>query len=141
MSGLEQDATKVDSFRDRLPTKAQGLVLSRVSGLCRAMGRPPSELTAAGAFIELRGQHLPYVPDDGVGPVPYEPGQVSLPDQVGPMASPKDCLCAAHSELLEGGRSCLLQSPEEIRPAIELCGVSKPYVDPAFNSPKLYSAF
>ena len=73
--------------------------------------------------------------------MPYRREFLSLPD-VGDQAMViEDHLAAAHRDQLVGPTSSLLRADDEIQSAFERSGVTSPYVDPAFNSPRVYGVF
>lgn len=114
----------------------QAPCLARIANACERVGRPPAEMSPAGAFVELCGASLPYLADAG-GLMPYDKGLVSL---LGIGATPFPCeesLSPAHRDLVVGDRASMLSSSDETAAALEREGV-KPYVDPAFRSPNVY---
>ena len=62
------------------PTCLQKDVLEQVAAACQQMGKPPADMSAAGAFQELCGSKLLYL-GEGVGPVLYERDKVALPSR------------------------------------------------------------
>ena len=59
------------------------------------MGKPPADLTPAGAFLELCGTKLPYL-GEGAGPIPYERDLVALPSGSALPVDPLEHLSVLH---------------------------------------------
>ena len=119
------------------PNRLQRMSLQRLSSVYESLGAPPPEISPATAFRELCGNTVPYLTEDN-GPRPYQEGLVSLPD-VGVPISLKEGLDVSTHEQVCGRPDLLLNSNEEAQSALDDLDLVKPYVDPAFNSPRTYA--
>ena len=117
----------------------QSAALSRIVASFAEVGKPPSGMSAAGAFHELCRETLPYINDSG-GPAPYKQGNVSLP-AAGPKADLTAVLPAVHCELLMRPDVHMLHDRDRVDALIADSGLRKPFVDPSFRSPKVYASF
>ena len=122
------------------PTPLQQHSLDRLVATYREMGRPPSDISSAGAFAELCGTKVPYL-DEGSGVQPYQRDLVSLPATGGSATTITDFLEPVHCERLVGPNSSLLRPESELESAFLKAGVCTPHCDPSFNSPRVYGTF
>ena len=121
-------------------TSLQEGVLERVAASCRMMGKPPEDLTQAGAFFELCGTKLPYL-SEGVGPVPYDRDFVALPSGSAPPISTMEHPPAKHRDLVTGVDAAMLNPSGLAEQQLQADGLSQPYIDPAFRSGVVYGQF
>ena len=97
---------------DQFCTSAQSDATSRIVAACRDLGKPPCNLTPAGAFVELCGSAPPYLTDDG-GPAPYCREALSLPSVGGVPASCEANLPAEVRDQLVGENPSMLRCPAD----------------------------
>ena len=121
--------------RDKTP-----LQLSRIVDANKDVGQPPSSLSPAGALRELCRESLPYLTEDA-GPASFKPGLVALPELSQTACQSESALCSEHRDRLDGAGSTLLNSVDATQRALLDADLEKPYVDPAFRSPKVYGQF
>ena len=136
------------AYRSKFPyTAAQASVLQHVSSCVSSLGPPPEEMTASGAFDELRGSATSY---DGLPasccPVSYSPEMVSLPDCHN---KPADLHSSWDFRQKHKSGDLLINSisKHKILPAdfaaakLQAAGDPKPYSDPLLRQTKHYSQF
>ena len=120
------------------PSRAQTAALDQFCDKYKAMGKPPADLTPAGALRELCHQSLPYLCEEG-GPIPFDADLVSLPDVGGRPADPQALLSSAHSDLIRGPNAPMLRSKGDAEQVLQSSGLDKPYIDPSFRSSRIYA--
>ena len=88
---------KPNSQCQHTPSRSQTAALDQFCAKYKAMGKPPVDLTPAGALRELCHQSVPYLSgsDDG-GPIPFDADLVSLPDVGSCPADPQALISSAH---------------------------------------------
>ena len=97
-----------NGFSQCSPSPSKTAALSQFCRHFEEVGKPPTDLTPARAFVELCQNSLPYI-TDGRGPAPYEEGKVSLPAVGNHPVVPQDCLSPEHSALLTGRAAPMLR--------------------------------
>jgi len=122
------------------PNRAQTAALSQFCSEYKSMGKPPDQLTPAGAFTELCHDSLPYIADGG-GPAPYDRNKLSLPNMDSTPVAPECNLCLEHSNTLRGKGVPMLRSVSQAAEAVADSGLSRPHVDSAFFCPRTYATF
>ena len=129
-----------DSGTATMPTRLQQLVLDDLSKQYKAMGRPPSDITTAGALVELCGAAGPCIFDHG-GPAPFQEGDLALPDEP-PSCSVEEAIASEHLKPLDSsGDTVMHTSDKDILAEIDTVGTDSPCVDPAFRSLKINGQF
>ena len=122
-------------------SKVQRKSLEHLSRIYSGLSGPPCDIFPAGAFRELCSSSLPYLAEEGGGgPIPYQEGSVALPQASKPFCISEAVRPATFSQVLARADQ-LLCSETEAFSALEDAGVQRPYVDPSFRSPKVYSRF
>ena len=123
----------------RAPSRLQRMSLQHLASEYESLGKPPCDLHPAAAFRELCKNSVPYLTEDS-GPRPYQEGLVSLPS----VSSPISLACGLDTQTFElvcGQPDSLLNNDADRQLALDDLDLSKPYIDPAFNSPKTYASF
>ena len=123
-----------------LPSALQSRALADFVKPYKDVGKPPALLTPARAFTELCNSSLPYITDGG-GPAPYDRENLSLPSVGGILVDPIPNLGPGPRDLVTGVRKPMLRSEMDAAAILQESMCSKPHVDPAFNSPKVYADF
>ena len=102
---------------------------------------PDPSITPAGAFEALCGKMTPYGEQSGTI-VNYGPdASVSWPE-LGCSARPlEELLAEADSNMVCGPNPSLLRSASDAVRMTSESGINRPYVDPAFRSPRVYAKF
>ena len=121
-------------------TASKEAALAQFCNHYRNVDKPPSDVSPAGAFLELCQNSLPYL-SESVGPAPYDNEKISLPDACNDPANPLSCLSPEHLELISGPGNPMLRPEDEALHELDDLGLSHAHVDPAFNSPKIYVQF
>ena len=119
-------------------TASKEAALAQFCNHYRNVDKPPSDVSPAGAFLELCQNSLPYL-SESVGPAPYDNEKISLPDACNDPANPLSCLSPEHLELISGPGNPMLRPEDEALHELDDLGLSHAHVDPAFNSQDLCS--
>lgn len=127
-------------FCSMSPSKTQSCAVERVIQSYKQMGRSPEDMTATGAFRELCRESLPYL-SETEGPASFEKRRVSLPASGTTAARAAELLPKVHRDLFNKPHESLLREADEAARGLSDLGLTRAYVDPAFQSGRVYVDF